>query len=128
SAPLGTIFEVASRRWDHGEYPTAPGEHQKVPLSNEAITKIDNGYGLLVPVDLTVSLLVSRQRYVGQVPIDKLHGLRDEHTGQVIANAFEFRLLDPVRIQNDWIKLGEDEEPPYPVVLEVQGLHCWGPK
>lgn len=125
---LGKIIDLATNHWDHGDYPTEPGTHEKVPLIPGIATQIDNGYGSLIPVDLTVSLFISRQRYVGHLPIDKLHGLRDEQTGSVISNAFEFRLLDPVQIQNQWIKLRDDEQPPYPVVLEVVGLHSWGPK
>jgi Restriction endonuclease len=125
---LGRIFEVASNRWDEGEYPTEPGAHEKVPLLPAGGTTVENGYGSQIPVDLTVSLLVTRQRYFGHIPITELHGLRDEQTGTVITNAFRIKLLDPVEVQNQWVKLAEGEEAPTPVALEVVGLHCWGPK
>lgn len=124
----GTIFDVAASSWDEGKYPTEPGVHEGVPLLAVDGTTIDNGYGVQIPVDLSVSLFVSRQRYFGHIPITELHGLRDEHTGAVITNAFRFELLDPVEIQNQWAKLGEDEPPPTPAVIEVVGLHCWGVK
>ncbi|MDP9892605.1 hypothetical protein J2W32_000950 [Variovorax boronicumulans] len=125
---LGTIMAVAMKRWDAGEYPNEPGVHEKVPLVAEGETQIDNGYGVLLPVELDLTLFVKQQRYVGHVPVDTLHGLRDEQTGHVITNAFQFRLLNPVEIQNQWRKLGEGEEPPFPVVLQVIGLHGLGPK
>ena len=125
---LGRIFDLASDRWDKGEYPTEPGEHEKVPLLATGVTTIDNGYGHQIPVELTVALLVTRQRYFGHIPITELHGLRDEQTGAVITNAFRLKLLDPVQVQNQWLKLSENEEPPSPVSLEVVGLHSWGPK
>jgi Restriction endonuclease len=125
---LGRIVDVASTRWDEGEYPTEPGEHKKVPLLPVGGTTIDNGYGSQIPVDLTVSLLVTRHRYFGHIPITELHGLRDEQTGAVITNAFRLKLLDPVQVQNQWVKLAEGEEAPSPVSLEVVGLYCLGPK
>lgn len=125
---LGKIFDVASARWDDGEYPTEPGAHEKVPLLPSGGTTVENGYGSQIPVDLTVSLFVTRQRYFGHVPITELHGLRDEQTGAVITNAFRFNLLDPVQVQNQWVKLAEGEQAPSPIVLEIVGLHCWGPR
>lgn len=125
---LGRIFDVACTRWDHGQYPTEPGVHEKVPLLPVGGTTVDNGYGSQIPVDLTVSLSVTRQRYFGHIPITELHGLRDEQTGAVITNAFRIKLLDPVQVQNQWVQLAEGEQAPSPVALEVVGLHCWGPK
>ena len=125
---LGRIFDVASTRWDEGQYPTEPGAHEKVPLLPGGGTTVENGYGSQIPVDLTVSLLVTRQRYFGHIPITELHGLRDEQTGAVITNAFRIKLLEPVQVQNQWVKLAEGEQAPSPVALEVVGLHCWGPK
>lgn len=124
----GVIFEIASERWDNGEYPIEPGAHEKVPLLAEEGITIDNGYGIQIPVDLTVSMHVKRQRYFGHVPVTELHGLRDEQTGQVITNAFKVQLLDPIAVQNQWLKIGDDEEPPTPAGLMVQGLYCWGTK
>jgi len=68
---LGRIFDLASTRWDEGEYPTEPGEHEKVPLLPFEGTTIENGYGSQIPVELTVSLFVTRQRYFGHIPIHR---------------------------------------------------------
>lgn len=124
----GVIFNIASERWDNGEYPIEPGTHEGIPLLEDTETSIDNGYGSQIPVMLTVSLLVKRQRYFGHVPITELHGLRNEQTGLIITNAFKVQLLDHIAVQNHWLKLGDDEEPPTPVSLLVHGLHCWGDK
>lgn len=124
----GVIFDIASERWGNGEYPIEPGTHEGVPLLEEVETTIDNGYGSQIPVTLTVSLYVKRQRYFGHVPITELHGLRDEQTGLVITNAFKVQLLDHVAVQNHWLKLADNEDPPTPAGLLVQGLHCWGVK
>jgi hypothetical protein len=125
---LGTILEVAGNGWNDGRYPIEPGAHEKLPLLADEKTTIDNGYGTHIPVDLSVSLHVTRQRYFGHLPITDLHGFKDEQTGQTITNAFKFKLLDAVTVQNQWTKLGDEEAPPTPAVLEVVGLHCWGAK
>lgn len=124
----GVILDVASERWNNGEYPIEPGVHEDVPLLHESLTTIDNGYGSQIPVTLFISLHVKRQRYFGHVPIAELHGLKDEQTGLVITNAFSIQLLDHIAVQNHWLRLGEDEEPPTPPGLLVHGLHCWGVK
>ncbi|MDT3678550.1 MAG: restriction endonuclease [Burkholderiaceae bacterium] len=125
--PLGVIYDIATQRWNEGTYPSDPGVHEQVPLIPDIVTKIDNSYGMLIPVALTVSLHVTRQRYYGHVPIEQLSGLRDEQTGFVITNAFTLGALDPVAVQNHWQKLGESEAPPLQPVLSVRGLHSWGP-
>lgn len=125
--PLGVIYDIATQRWNEGTYPTDPGVHEQVPLIPDIVTKIDNSYGMLIPVELTVSLHVTCQRYYGHVPIEQLSGLRDEQTGFVITNAFTLGALDPVAVQNHWQKLGESEAPPLQPVLSVRGLHSWGP-
>ena len=125
---LGSIYDIATGRWDEGEYPTEPGTHERVPLLPLGGTTVENGFGSQIPVDLTVSLFVARQRYFGHLPISDLHGLRDEQTGAIVTNAFRFKLLDPVEVQNGWRKLEEHEAPSTPVFIEVFGLCCLGPK
>ena len=124
----GSILEIAAARWEEGYYPIEPGAHEKMSLLPEPLTTVDNGYGAQIPVTLTVSLYVTRQRYFGHVPVTELHGLKDEQSGHVIANAFKIKLLDPVTVQNQWLKLADGEAPPTPAALEVVGLYCLGPK
>lgn len=125
---LGTFFDVASSRWNAGEFPFEPGEHEGVPLLGTAITKVDNGHGMLVPVKLTVSLEVSQQLYLGHVPIERLRGLRDEQTGLVVTNAFTLGGLDPIKVQNQWKKVSGESGLPFQPVLKAIGLHSWGIK
>lgn len=125
--PLGTFYDIAVKRWNDGEYPHEPGEHEDIPLLPSKV-KIDNGHGMLIPVELYVSLHVTSQRYFGFLPIDQCRGLKDEQTGLVITNAFKFRLVNPARVQSQWQKLSATEEPPRPVMMTVIGLHSWGPK
>lgn len=125
---LGTLFDVACERWNKGAFPIEPGEHDRVPVFVDTITKMDNGYGMLVPVALSVSLDVTRRLYISHVPIEQLRGLKDEQTGLVITNAFKLKALDPVQVQNHWTKVENEAELPFLPVLTAVGLHCWGPK
>lgn len=126
--PIGAFLEIASDEWDNGEFPSDPGEHDRVPIMGGRITKVDNGHGTLVPVKLTVSLNVTQQLYIGHLPIEKLRGLKDEQTGVVVANAFTLGGIDPIHVQNEWVKVKADEELPFHPVMQVIGLHCWGVK
>lgn len=126
--PLGSFFEVASACWNEGQLPTEPGEHEKVSVFRTAVTKIDNGYGTLAPVELTVSLDVTRRLYFGHIPIERLRGLKNEQTGLVHANAFTVGGLDPVQVQNHWMEVADELDLPVRPVLTAIGLHSWGVK
>jgi hypothetical protein len=120
--PTRSIAEVAAQRWDDGKYPVEPGHHE-VALCGEDPAKIDNGYGRIVPIDLTALIEVSRRRFFGQTPVAKVKGFEDSQTGAVITNAFEFNLLDPDDVEKNWTEIGESE-PPTPAALFVNGLYC----
>lgn len=126
--PRGSFIDFASALWDQGKLPHEPGVHEKVSIHLGEELKLDNGYGMLVPVTLTVSLTVKQRLYFGYVPIERLRGLRDEQTGLVHANAFTVGGLDPIRVQNDWAKIADEQELPIQPVMRVLGLHCWGRK
>ena len=125
---LGRIYDLAVGKWDEGQLPVEPGVHEKIVFLPEIVTKIDNGYGMLAPVTLTVSLFVSSQLYLGHVPVERLRGLKDEQTGLVITNAFTVGALDSVEVQNKWEKVEPDSRLAFTPVLKVIGLYCWGPQ
>jgi hypothetical protein len=124
--PLGTPLEVALKRWEAGELPTEPGKHEDIPNFPVAVTRVDNGYGMRIPVKLTISLIVYQELYFGQLPIVKIRGLKDEHTGLVITNAFTTGNLRPEDVQKNWLRLEPGQTPPLPPLLTAQGLYCWG--
>lgn len=121
---LGTCFEVAITRWNNGEYPTDVGEHEGVPIFSVP-TYVDNGYGTQVLATLTVSLLVEGRCYFGMLPIHQIRGLRDEHTGSVVTNAFTTAALSPEQVESSWMRLKDGEHPPKPVAIRITGLDCW---
>jgi hypothetical protein len=120
---LGTCLETAVRRWNEGEYPTEVGVHRAVPTFASEI-RVDNGYGMRVPVELWVELHVTGRRFFGLLPIRDIRGLRDEQTGAVWTNAFTTGGLSPEQVETTWRRLEDDEEPS-PVTLRIVGLDCW---
>jgi hypothetical protein len=122
---LGTCVEVALNRWNEGEYPVEIGVHEDVPIFAVTSVYVDNGYGMRIPVGLTVFLDVKGRRYFGHLPLKEIRGLRDEQTGEVHTNAFTTGALDPVEVENQWLRLSADEAPPGPVTLTIMGLNCF---
>lgn len=122
--PTGSIAETAARNWEEGKFPVDPGYYE-VPLCGDKIPKIDNGYGQIVPIELTAILEISRRRFFGETPISKVKGFEDVQTGHLITNAFEFGALDPDEVERTWLEIGE-EAPPMPAAVIVRGLYCLG--
>lgn len=121
---LGTCVDSALRRWNEGGFPCEVGTHGNLPIF-QVPSHVDNGYGLQIPVELTVSLIVTGRRYFGYLPLKEIRGLRDEHTGAVHTNAFTTGMLNAVEVENQWTKLAEGVEPPKPVAIRIMGLDCW---
>jgi hypothetical protein len=123
---LGTMLEKATKRWDSGAFPTEVGEHHNVAIFDTNNTLMDNGYGMRIPVQLSVSLQVTRELYYGQLPVPKISGFKDEMSGKVITNAFQFGLLDPEEIERDWTKIASESEAPMRPVITMYGQVAWG--
>lgn len=126
SESLGTVLEAATRKWNSGAFPTDVGEHKNVAVFDTKNTHMDNGYGMKIPVELGVSLHVERELYFGPLPVPKISGFRDEMSGKVIANAFQFGLLDPEEIERDWLKIQSESEAPIRPVITMFGQVAWG--
>lgn len=122
---LGTSFKTALTRWNNGEYPTEPGDHERVPLFPAAETHVDNGYNLRIPVQLFVGLRVTQELYFGHLPIVKIRGLKDEFTGAVITNSFTTGVLSPEEVEKNWKLLKSESEAPVKPAARIVGLTCW---
>lgn len=119
---LGTMVEVAFRRWNEGRYPIEPGEHKDLDIFEVDSTLVDNGYGQLIEVTLTASLWVTQKQYFGELPVSKVSGFKDEQTGLVITNAFTVGLVSPEEVINTWREINKDEELPIKPVIAMRGL------
>lgn len=119
---LGVPAKVALQRWEKGEYPTDPGEHGAYPVFDEGEVLVDNGHGMLAPVNLTVSLLVKQSLYYGELPVKQLSGFKDELSGDVIANAFTIGLINPNTVEKEWTPIASKDDLPRPPALTLIGL------
>jgi hypothetical protein len=122
---LGTSLKTVFSRWNNGEYPSEPGKHEDIPIFASQDTLVDNGYGQRIPVNLHISLLVEQRLYFGYLPIEKLRGLKNEHTGLVVTNAFTTGFLDADEVENRWERLKPGEKLPVLPVVRIVGLDCY---
>ena len=121
----GTALENAVEKWNNGKYPTEVGEHRDLPVLDRVTVKTDNGHGMIVPVDFSVSLLVRKELYFGQFPITELSGFKDELRGGIITNAFTVGLLSPEEMERQWKKIPDVDNAPVKPVVTLTGLDCW---
>jgi hypothetical protein len=123
--PLGLPLEAAMTKWNDGRFPMEPGLHRGLPIFDEAEVLVDNGYGQLVPMTLTVSLRVEQQLFFGEVPIDKISGFRDELSGAIITNAFTTGIFDADEVWNRWKRITSMNELPTQPMFALRGLVGW---
>lgn len=122
---MGTPMAAAIERWNSGQLPIEPGDHEDLPIFPVFPVYIDNGYGTRVEVGLTVSLRVTKRMYIGHLPIERIRGLKDEQTGFVVTNAFTTGHLDPTEVENRWTRVEEGQELPFKPAMRATGLDCW---
>jgi len=120
----GTMFDIAMSKWNKGELPFTPGNHEELKIYGET-PHMDNGHNMNVPVDLHVGLTVWQELFYGQMPITNISGFRDEISGGVITNGFEVGLLDPNEVFENWQKIDNVKDAEVVPVLVVQGLISW---
>lgn len=123
--PLGIPYQVALTRWNNGEYPHETGDHENVPMYPVTPTLVDNGYGTRVAVTLYLSLKVTQRLFFGYLPIVKIRGLRNEHTGAVVTNAFTTGVLDAEEVENSWQRIESEKDTPVRPVMVLAGLDCY---
>jgi hypothetical protein len=126
---IGTALQVATKKWDSGQFPSDAGAHENLNIFEASTVFINNGYEpplrMRIPVDITVSLLVERHLYYGPLPIPRISGFLDQFSGKVITNAFTFGLLDAEEVERDWLKLSSVEDAPVRPVITMSGLYVW---
>lgn len=119
---LGTPKAEIIAGWNAGRFPIEPGPHTKCLIFGERETLVDDGFGALVPVTLYINYRVQQTLYFGQIPIEKVSGFLDEHTGHVVTNSFTFGLLVPSEVRSTWKMLHSGDSPPIAPVLKLVGL------
>ena len=122
---LGTIFGTAVKRWNDGEYPREPGDHERLPIFGSDEVFVDNGHGKRIPVKVWAIAHVSKQLYYGDLSISEVSGFKDALSGGVITNAFTTGILDNEVVLNEWLKIDNIEALPNPPFMVLVGLFGW---
>ena len=122
---LGSCIDTALSKWNAGEYPSDPGEYERVAIFGDQKVFIDNGYGEDIEVELTAGIRVQADLYLGHLPIDDISGLKDEHTGFVVTNAFTTGVIDPEEVSKNWQKVDDIEDLEFQPIFTITGLYCY---
>ena len=122
---LGKPFPTVVRRWNEGEYPMEPGDHEDIPMFVASSITVDNGYGMQIPVRLYVGLRVTQTLYFGYIPIVKIRGLKNEHTGSIVTNAFTTGVINAELVEKTWQLINSVEEAPMKPIVRLVGLELW---
>jgi hypothetical protein len=123
---LGTSLKTAQSQWNRGLMPSEPGEHDKVSIFGNTKVFIDNGYNNTVEVELTVGLFVKQNLYLGHLPIEEINGLKDEHTGKIVTNAFTMGGLNPEEVEKNWKQVEDINALDFKPLFLVIGYDCYG--
>lgn len=123
---LGTSLHRAQGKWDSGDLPSSPGEHEHVSIFEDRSVFIDNGYNDTIEVNLTVGLLVKQNLYLGHLPINEMHGLHDQQTGLVVTNAFTTGGLNPNLVEKTWTHIEDVNSLEVEPLFRLIGYDCYG--
>lgn len=122
----GTTIDVAKSKWNEGLFPGEPGEHERVSVFEGLRTFIDNGHDDTIEVNLDVGLYVKQDLYIGHLPVEDINGLKDEHSGAVVTNAFTLGGLNPEEVEKNWIVVEDQNELEFEPIFKVTGYCCYG--
>jgi Restriction endonuclease len=125
SKQLGFTLAEAQKKWNNGIFPDAVGAHDNLSVFDTPKTFMDNGYGMKVPVSISVSTIVHRDLFFGQLPVPRISGFKDELSGLVISNAFTVGILSPEEVERDWQKIEREEDAPVRPVISLRGSVMW---
>ncbi len=75
---------------------------------------------------LTVALIVKQDLYLGHLPIEDVNGLKDEHSGAVVTNAFTLGGLIPLEVEKNWTKVADINSLEFEPIFKVTGYYCYG--
>lgn len=123
---LGTSLKTVQTKWDEGLLPSEPGEHERISIFGDTKVLIDNGYDDTVEVELTVGLFVKQDLYLGHLPIEDINGLKDEHSGVVVANAFTLGGLNAEEVERTWKQVEDIDSLEFKPIFRVVGYDCYG--
>lgn len=120
----GSLILTTIEKWNAGQLPIDPGRHENLAIF-EGKTYMENGHGMIVPVQTLISITVQRQLYYGLLPITRITGFKDEIGDGIITNGFDIGVVSPEEIAMNWKKIdGEDDCELWPSI-NILGLTLW---
>ncbi len=123
----GSLFLTTVEKWNSGSLPIEPGRHENLAIF-DGETYMENGHGMIVPMEPLISITVQRQLYYGMLPITKMTGFKDEIGGGVITNGFDVGVVSPEEISSKWKEVESEEECDQPAAIKILGLTVWDEK
>lgn len=123
---LGSSLATAQAKWDEGLLPSDPGEQERVSIFGDTKVFIDNGHDDTVEVEITVGIFVKQDLYLGHLPVEDVNGLKDEHTGAVVTNAFTLGGLNPEEVEHSWKQIEDINSLEFEPLIRVVGYYCYG--
>lgn len=120
----GSLFLTAIEKWNSGRLPIEPGRHENLVVF-EGETYMENGHGMIVPVNPSISITVQCQLFYGLLPITKITGFKDEIGGGVITNGFDVGIISPSEVSKKWKKIDSRENCDQKPTIEILGLTVW---
>lgn len=120
---LGIPSRVAVDKWNSGNLPNDVGLHGDLPLFDAPKLRMDNGFGELMEVEISISLWVEHKLFFGYAPITKMLGFHDHLKDMTVTNAFEIGVASFEEIEGTWLEVEGVENCPLRPVLHLIGFY-----
>lgn len=117
---IDNVHNLLTEMWNLGRMPIEPGEHTRIPLSDEPTFIMTDG--ALYRVDVHADIVVETKLYFGQLPLIEIKGFRDEISGLVRTQGFKTDRLDVVRVEREWQRVQSETELAVKPVLRLVAL------
>lgn len=119
---IGPVRDLVAAKWNDAEQPYSEGIHANIPLSTEPTYMRDDDR--LALVEFAADFKVKKTFYFGHLPLAKVQGFRDAHTGDLHTNALTTDWLDFKTVRKNWEVLSSDDALAVtPVMKLVQSTH-----
>ncbi len=115
---IDIISNLVAKAWNEGELPIDPGEYSNLTFIKEKpYFKIENN--LFGPFDITLDIKVTKNQFLGEVPIEKGKGFQNEVTGSFITNSIKTTNIDVVDVEKNWLKIENENDLSVKPVFEI---------
>ncbi len=95
---IGRVQDIIANRWNNKEIKHAPGE-KTIEVGNVYLEVNRQLVNLL----LSINLMVAREYFLGDLPVD-VRGLKNEQTGGIVTKGFTTDFIKPFEIEQGKVK------------------------